>query len=93
MMPCSPNTDLTALLTSTEFRQAQPRLIMRMWDEKIDVWALGCLTYEFPTGTSLFKLDKSLNFSEDIYISRQQLALLTQSGDFPDSDYFGLPRF
>ncbi|KAF6754476.1 kinase-like domain-containing protein [Ephemerocybe angulata] len=58
------------------------------WDEKIDVWALGCLTYEFLTGTSLFKLDKSLSFSEDIYISRQQLALLTQSGDFPDSDYF-----
>lgn len=40
-------------------------------DEKIDIWAFGCLMYEFLTDESLFKVNKQRGWSQSLYDNEQ----------------------
>ncbi|KAJ2926927.1 hypothetical protein H1R20_g10176, partial [Candolleomyces eurysporus] len=65
-------------------RLRAPEVVLgRNWDEKIDIWSLGCLTYEFITGRTLFRAQGGPTWSEEDDLLANQLELLSVNQQFP----------
>ncbi|TFK47447.1 kinase-like protein [Heliocybe sulcata] len=62
-----------------------PEVIMgHPWDEKIDIWALGCLTHEFLTGRSVLDDSDMPSARDDRDLTSLALMIRSTGQRFPD---------
>ncbi|KAL6306958.1 kinase-like domain-containing protein [Sparassis latifolia] len=63
-------------------------LLGRAWDEKVDIWSLGCMAFELLTGKNLFRAEATRTWSEeeDVLAAHLETHQLTR---FPPQFYEG----
>ena len=73
----------------TRYYRAPEIILNNKYDEKIDVWSIGCIAFELVTGDILFDPEKSSEFSRDF----QHLYLIEEIiGKIPSSMIRKSPR-
>ncbi|KAF9502865.1 hypothetical protein BS47DRAFT_1374523 [Hydnum rufescens UP504] len=66
-----PGKDLLPITVSLPALRAPETILGARYDTKIDIWALGCLTFELLTGVSLFALEGNSDWSyEDDHLAK-----------------------
>lgn len=73
----------------TRYYRAPEVILGLKYDEKIDIWSIGCMIYELYTGEILFDPDKDKDFSRDFH----HLFLIEEiCGEFPKNMIKKSPR-
>ena len=73
----------------SRYYRAPEIILNNKYDEKIDVWSIGCIAFELVTGDILFDPEKSSEFSRDF----QHLYLIEEIiGKIPSSMIRKSPR-